>query len=101
MLACTARGRLPLELYVSRGTQAGVHWTTIRKAVLHLLWGAGMPLGAYETAERLSTPGCRVHPTSVYRGLHCLVNAKLVLPIVSWKKFLISHRRRPTPRGQP
>jgi Fur family transcriptional regulator, zinc uptake regulator len=90
MLAFTARGRLPLELYVSRGSEAGVQWTLLRKTVLQMLWGTGTPLGAYEAAERLSSPGCRVHPTSVYRCLHCLVKARLVLPIISWKKFLIS-----------
>jgi Fur family zinc uptake transcriptional regulator len=90
MLAITARGRLPLELYVSRGSEAGVQWTLLRKTVLQMFWGTGSPLGAYEAAERLSSPGCRVHPTSVYRCLHCLVNARLVLPILTWKKFLIS-----------
>jgi Fe2+ or Zn2+ uptake regulation protein len=39
--------------------------------------------------------GRRVHPTSVYRSLRCLVEAGLILPVVTWKKFLIA----PDPGG--
>ena len=96
MLAITTPpGRLPLDAYLSRGTQAGIVWTAARRAVLHLLWSAAAPLGAYEAAERLSTPSRRVHPTSIYRALRCLVEAGLLVPIVTWKKYLIS----PDPGG--
>lgn len=85
-----ASGRLPLEEYLSHGMTAGIRWTQIRAAVLHSLWSAGTPLGAYETAERLSKPERQVHATSVYRCLRCFADAGLVVPIVVWKKYLIS-----------
>ena len=91
MLAVPApAGRLPFDAYLLRGEEAGLAWTAIRRAVLHLLWSAAAPLGAYQAAERLSTPARRVHPTSVYRALRGLVGAGLVVPIVTWKKYLIS-----------
>jgi hypothetical protein len=93
MLAISASaGRLPLESYISHGSEAGIQWTKVRKAVLHLLWSTAEPLGAYEAAERLSNPGKRVFPTSVYRCLDCLMEAGLVLQIVTWNKFVLPPR---------
>lgn len=86
----TPARRLPLEAYVSHGAMLGVNWTAMRQAVLGLIWSAAEPLGAYEAADRLGRAGRRVHPTSVYRCLHCLVDAGLVLQIVSWRKYVIA-----------
>jgi Fur family zinc uptake transcriptional regulator len=91
MLAITTpAGRLPFDAYLTAGSEAGLRWSLMPRSVLHLLWSAAEPLGAYQAAERLSTPARRVHPTSVYRGLRALVDAGLVVPIVTWKKYLIS-----------
>jgi Fur family zinc uptake transcriptional regulator len=86
----TPSRRLPLETYVSRGAALGVKWTALREAVLRLIWSAAEPLGAYEAADRLGRGGRRVHPTSVYRCLHCLVDAGLVLHVVTWKRYVIA-----------
>jgi Fur family zinc uptake transcriptional regulator len=90
----TPNRRLPLEDYVSHGSAAGIRWTRRREDVLRLIWGAGRPLGAYEVAEQLGAGDEVVHPASVYRCLRCLEEAGLVLPVVTWKKHLVS----PDPR---
>lgn len=85
---------LPLDDYVACGSDAGIRWTRRREAVLRLIWSARRPLGAYEVAERLGGGGRVVHPASVYRCLRCFEEAGLVLPVVTWKKHLLS----PDPR---
>jgi Fur family zinc uptake transcriptional regulator len=82
--------RLPLEAYRLHGSEAGLRWTGTREAVLRLIWGSGKPLGAYEAAARLSSPERPVHAASVYRCLNCLSEAGLILPLLAWKKYLIS-----------
>lgn len=82
--------RLPLEVYVSYGTSAGVRWTALRELVLGFLWSANKPVGVYEAASRLSKAGRATHPTSVYRCLSCLEEAGLVLPIVTWNRYMLS-----------
>lgn len=82
--------RLSIELYLAHGTNEGVRWTPLRERLLRLIWQAETPLGAYEAAERLCEHGRVTHPTSVYRWLQCFEQAGLVLPIVTWNRYLLS-----------
>ncbi len=82
--------RLPIEVYLAHGMNAGLRWTQLRERLLRLIWEAETPLGAYEAAERLGEAGRPAHPTSVYRWLQCFEQAGLVLPIVTWNRYLLS-----------
>lgn len=84
------RRRLPFESYIEEGARRGIQWTTLRKAVLRLVWQTQEPLGAYEIARRLRIGDKTFHPTAAYRCLHCLLQAGLVLPILSWKRYFLS-----------
>lgn len=88
--AAAAGGRLPVEDYLAEGARRGVIWTALRSEVLHLIWSLDRPVGAYDAAARLSGGDVRVHPTSVYRCLHCLRDAGLVIPVVSWNRYLLT-----------
>lgn len=82
--------RLPLDVYVSQGREAGIRWTELRLAVLRLFRDSAAPLGAYEAAARLTAQGTAIMPTSMYRCLRALDDAGLVVPIVTWRRFLLS-----------
>ena len=56
--------------------------------VLEELVRAERPLGAYDIAERLSKPGRRVAPVSVYRALDFLMELGLVHRIASRNAFV-------------
>ena len=88
--APAAAPRLPFEAYLRHGAEAGIGWTELRRRVLRLLWGAARPLGAYETADRLRADGRRVAPVTVYRCLAAFEEAGLILPVVTWKRYLLS-----------
>jgi Fe2+ or Zn2+ uptake regulation protein len=60
------------------------------RRLLRLIWSAGAPLGAYEAATQLAVPGRSAHPASVYRLLQSFQEAGLVLPIVTWNRYLVS-----------
>jgi Fe2+ or Zn2+ uptake regulation protein len=48
-------------------------------------------MSTYAIAGELDRSGLRkAHPNSVHRTLHALAEAGLVIPIASWKKYLIS-----------
>ncbi|WP_114952144.1 Fur family transcriptional regulator [Sphingosinicella terrae] len=87
-------GRLPLEAYLAEGERQGMIWTRMRRAVLEGAWRAGAPVGAYDLLDRLRRESGRAHLASVYRCLQALQAAGLVVPVLSWKRFLLS----PDPR---
>lgn len=85
-----ADGPIPIEDYMAAGARRGLIWTEQRREVLHLLWSLGRPIGAYDSAARLSEGRAHVHPTSVYRCFRRLRDAGLVIKIFSWNRYLIS-----------
>jgi Fur family zinc uptake transcriptional regulator len=86
-----ASGSLPpLDEYHRLGEARRVSWTRTRSKILSLLWKTGKPLGAYGIAERLSLADVKMHPNSVYRSIKILEAARLVIPIVSWSRYVIS-----------
>jgi Fur family zinc uptake transcriptional regulator len=86
-----ASGSLPpIEDYYRLGKDRRVSWTGTRSEILLLLWKTRKPLGAYGIAERLSRTDQKTHPNSVYRSIKSLEAARLVIPIISWSRYLIS-----------
>ena len=81
---------LPFETYLSRGEAAGLRWSLHRQNVLRTLWEADRPIGAYEIAQVLGSDGVPKHPTVIYRCLRALEEARLVISVISWKRFVIS-----------
>ena len=69
-------------------TDRRLQLTRTRRRVLETVAGAGGPLGAYDIAERLSEPGARVAPVSVYRALDFLTELGLVHRIASRNAFV-------------
>lgn len=47
-------------------------------------------MGAYEIAHLLGTGRIPKHPTVIYRCLHAFQHARLVVPVITWKRFVIS-----------
>lgn len=82
--------RLPLDLYLQHGARAGIAWTELKLYVLRLIWALEKPFGAYEVAARATRGGRRMHAGTVYRCLGCFQDAGLVVPIVTWKRYLLS-----------
>ena len=87
--------RVPLEAYLRAVELRKVPWSALRGAILSLLWLSGTPWGPYDIAGALSREGAKAHPNSVYRALRSLDAAGLVIPILSWNRYLIS----PDPEG--
>lgn len=88
---CTPPPGVPLDVYCAIGRDRGLDMTPLRLQVLTALWRSGEPMGAYGIAKELARPGARkAYANSVYRTLHTLADAGLIIPIVSWKRFLIS-----------
>ena len=81
---------LPFEAYLIHGESSGIRWSPHRENVLRALWNANRPMGAYEIAHVLGTSRGPKHPTVIYRCLHAFQHARLVLPIITWKRFVIS-----------
>ena len=95
MIESTAAGRPPaistLEPYLRAAANRGLTLTALRREVLALLWRERGPIGTYGIVDELNRAGLRrAHPNSIHRTLNTLVGAGLVIPIVSWKKFLLS-----------
>lgn len=67
-----------------------LRWSPLRKQILALLWTTCRAWGVYGIAERLSAGGSLNHPISVHRAVKSLERAKLILPIVTWSRFVIS-----------
>lgn len=65
-----------------------LQFTRLRRDVLHAVAAEGRPLGAYDIAERMSQPGRRVAPVSVYRALDFLTENGLVHRIASRNAFV-------------
>ena len=68
--------------------ERGLQFTHLRREVLRAVAADGRPLGAYDIAERLSAPGRRVAPVSVYRALDFLTENGLVHRIASRNAFV-------------
>jgi Fur family transcriptional regulator, zinc uptake regulator len=62
--------------------------TPIRRQVLEALLASHQPLGAYELIDRLSVPGARPAPITVYRALDFLREQALVHRIESRNAFI-------------
>lgn len=82
--------RLPLEAYQRAVQQRKVPWSPLRGEILSLLWRSGAAWGPYDIARALSREGARAHPNSVYRALRSLDAAGLVVPILTWNRYLLS-----------
>lgn len=69
--------------------ERGQRFTSLRQAVLELIWSSHKPLGAYEVIELLSQrEQRRVMPPTVYRTLDFLVELGLVHKISSINAFI-------------
>lgn len=69
--------------------QKGQRFTSLRQAVLELVWSCHKPLGAYEIIDLLShREGRRIMPPTVYRTLDFLVELGLVHKISSINAFI-------------
>lgn len=68
--------------------ERGLQFTPLRREVLEAVAGSSKPQGAYDIAERLSAPGRRVAPVSVYRALDFLMEQGLVHRIASRNAFI-------------
>ncbi|MDP4002423.1 transcriptional repressor [Methylobacterium sp. NEAU K] len=68
--------------------ERGLQFTPLRRDVLGAVAEAGKAQGAYDIAERLSAPGRRVAPVSVYRALDFLMEQGLVHRIASRNAFI-------------
>ncbi|WP_342104912.1 transcriptional repressor [Methylobacterium sp. SI9] len=66
----------------------GLQFTPLRREVLEAVAESGKAQGAYDIAERLSVPGKRVAPVSVYRALDFLMEQGLVHRIASRNAFI-------------
>ena len=88
--AARADARPPLDAYYRAFEARKVPPSALRREILSFLWHDGGAWGPYEIAARLSRDGARAHPNSVYRAIRSLEAARLVIPIVSWSRFLLS-----------
>ncbi|MCJ2133971.1 transcriptional repressor [Methylobacterium sp. J-026] len=68
--------------------ERGLQFTPLRREVLEAVVAVGKVQGAYDIAERLSAPGKRVAPVSVYRALDFLMEQGLVHRIASRNAFI-------------
>jgi Fur family zinc uptake transcriptional regulator len=68
--------------------ERAVQFTALRREVLDAVVASEKPPGAYDIAERLSRPGRRVAPVSVYRALDFLMELGLVHRIASRNAFV-------------
>ncbi len=88
--ACAVQPLPPLDEYLRVGDTRDVLWSALRTQILSLLWKSRKPWGAYGIAERLSRGGSKKHPNSVYRAIRNLETARLVIPIITWSRYVIS-----------
>lgn len=90
--ACGGRHGHDVEGVTARAerlcAERGLQFTRLRRDVLHAVAAEGRPLGAYDIAERMSAPGRRVAPVSVYRALEFLTENGLVHRIASRNAFV-------------
>ncbi|MBN4096611.1 MULTISPECIES: transcriptional repressor [unclassified Methylobacterium] len=68
--------------------ERGLQFTPLRREVLEAVAESAKAQGAYDIAERLSAPGKRVAPVSVYRALDFLMEQGLVHRIASRNAFI-------------
>ncbi|MCJ2123973.1 transcriptional repressor [Methylobacterium sp. J-077] len=68
--------------------ERGLQFTPLRREVMEAVAEAGKAQGAYDIAEKLSAPGRRVAPVSVYRALDFLMENGLVHRIASRNAFI-------------
>lgn len=67
-----------------------VRLTPIRRRVLEALYATHKPMGAYEIAERLTPPGKRMAPITVYRALDFLIDQGLACRLASQNAYIAS-----------
>jgi len=79
----------PLEEYHRVGAARTLSWGSLSRDIISLLWKTRTPWGAYGLAETLGKKGSKKHPNSVYRSMRNLEAARLVIPIVSWSRYII------------
>lgn len=68
--------------------ERGLQFTPLRREVMEAVAEAGKAQGAYDIAEKLSAPGKRVAPVSVYRAIDFLMQQGLVHRIASRNAFI-------------
>jgi Fur family zinc uptake transcriptional regulator len=84
-----ARGPEALARAEAACRAKGVRLTPIRRAVLEALYATHRPLGAYDVAEVLATPGARrLAPITIYRALEFLIEQGLVHRLASRNAFV-------------
>ncbi|MEQ8663114.1 MAG: Fur family transcriptional regulator [Gammaproteobacteria bacterium] len=66
----------------------GERLTPQRRQVLELVWRSHRPVKAYDLLERLSRPGRRAAPPTVYRALDFLREAGLIHRLESLNAFI-------------
>lgn len=86
--ACAAEPAAILARAEELSRERGVQFTALRREVLEAVASSERPPGAYDLAERLSRPGRRVAPVSVYRALDFLMELGLVHRIASRNAFV-------------
>ncbi|MCB8823123.1 Fur family transcriptional regulator [Microvirga rosea] len=74
-----------------------VRLTPIRRKVLETLYATHRPLGAYEIAERLTPPGGRMAPITVYRALDFLIEQGLAHRLASQNAYIASFHMASAP----
>lgn len=80
----------PFDEFLEIGRSRSLSWTAVRMRVLELLWTTRSPWGPYNIAQHLSRDGSKMYPNSVYRALRDLDAACLIVPIVTWNRYVIS-----------
>lgn len=66
----------------------GVRLTPLREKVLHLIWQAKKPAGAYELLDRLKVDKKKAAPPTIYRALEFLLEQGLIHRIDSMNAFV-------------
>jgi len=71
------------------GRKRGISWTALRREVLELLWRDGGAWGPYLLADAMRKRGSGVYPNSLYRVLHTLGDAGLIVTVASSRRVQI------------
>ncbi len=77
------------SLFIEYFKQLPVRLTSMRKAVLFVLWSANKPLKAYDIVEALMTVNSNVPPATVYRALDFFISHGLLHKIESIQSYAL------------